>query len=131
MIRMKVAGCFMEYNGKFIALLRRPDKPDGGTWGLPAGKIKDGEAEDEAVLREVMEETGYKADRGDLEFLGRYDFNFPDLFLEFFAYRLALHRLIRVSHNFDEHTKWKWVSPKECRAMPNLIRGFRDLLEKI
>ena len=131
MTNLKTTGCFMEYGGKFIILHRCSWKPDGNTWGLPAGKVKDGETEIKAVLREINEETRYKADRDELELLGKYDFEFPELTLEFFTYRLALGRPIDVLCNSDEHINWMWVIPEECYAMPNLIRGFHDLLERV
>jgi 8-oxo-dGTP diphosphatase len=42
-----------------IAIVRRPRY--GGEFGLPKGKIKKGETEVSAALREVREETGFKA----------------------------------------------------------------------
>ena len=58
---MRVVGCFLEYDGKFVLLLRHVHKADGGTWGLPAGKVEPGESDETAMLRELYEETGYKA----------------------------------------------------------------------
>lgn len=130
MVKIRTAGCFMEYRGKFIILHRHPDKPDSNTWGLPAGKVKDGETGEETILREIKEETGHRAAPDELEFLGEYGFEFPDLSLQFLTYHLALGRPIEVSRNPDEHINWMWVAPEECYAMPNLIRGFHDLLER-
>jgi 8-oxo-dGTP pyrophosphatase MutT (NUDIX family) len=41
-------------------------RPRYGDWSFPKGKVDDGETEAEAALREVLEETGYRAT------LGRY-----------------------------------------------------------
>lgn len=66
---MKIVGCFLEYNGKFLILLRQSHKPNGNTWGLPAGKVEENENERDAVVREVYEETGYKLKDRDLHIL--------------------------------------------------------------
>jgi len=50
---MRVVGCFLEYNDKFVIVLRHAHKPDGNTWGLPSGKIEQDENDTEAVLREI------------------------------------------------------------------------------
>lgn len=55
---LRVVGCFLEYEGKFVLLHRHAHKPNGGTWGLPAGKVEPGESDTAAVLRELWEETG-------------------------------------------------------------------------
>ncbi len=41
-----------------VLLIRREKQPFVGLWGLPGGKIHYGEHLDEAVKREVLEETG-------------------------------------------------------------------------
>ena len=128
--KIRTTGCFMEYDGKFVILHRYPDRPDGDTWGLPAGKVDADETDEQTILREIKEETGYNAVKEELEFLGDYVFGFPDLYLEFPTYRLKLKQPIDVKHKLDEHVGYKWVTGEECYAMPNLIRGFHDLLER-
>lgn len=41
-------------------------------FGLPAGKIEDGESAREAAARELLERTGYKVDKNDLTKLGNH-----------------------------------------------------------
>ncbi len=127
--KLRTVGCFMELHGKFLILQRSPNKPDGNTWGLPAGKVHNGESDEEAMLREIKEETGYEAAPKELELLGIYTWEFPDLHLEFPTYRIRLQKPINVKHRSDEHLNFKWVTAKECYAMPDLIRGFHELLK--
>lgn len=128
--KIRVAGCFVEYGGKFLILHRIEGKPDGNTWGLVAGKVNDKETDEHTIIREIKEETGYNASHDELKFLGDYIYDFPDLYLEFPTYRLALPELIEIRLKTSEHTEYKWVTPEECLAMKDTIRGLdKDLLE--
>ena len=131
MKKIRTVGCFMEYDGKFLILRRQAHKPDGNTWGLPAGKPDAGESDVEAMLREIEEETGYMAQADELERLGVYVFEYPDLYLEFPTYQLKLDQPFEVVHRPDEHLEYRWASAQECDAMPDLIRGFHDLLRRV
>ena len=41
-----------------ILLVQRRNPPAQGTWSLPGGRVEPGETSDQAVVREVREETG-------------------------------------------------------------------------
>src|SRR3974390_1577952 len=103
MSQLRTAGCFIEYNGKFIILHRHPDTSQGDTWGLPAGTVESGESDQEAILREILEETGYQASPKDLEFLGEQLFQFQDLELSFPTFRIKLEEPIEVRLDACEH----------------------------
>lgn len=131
MKKMRTVGCFIEYDSKFVILHRHPGKSQGDTWGLPAGKVEPGETDQEAILREIREETGYVASLSDLAFLGAQVFHFPELELTFPTFRIRLSSPVAISHNPYEHQAFRWVTPEECYGMPNLIHGFHDLLERV
>jgi len=128
---IRTAGCFLEYDGKFVILHRQPHKPEGNTWGLPAGKVDPGETDQDAVLRELWEETGYRAKPDELEFLGEEIFHFPELTVEFPTFRVRLTKPFDVTQREGEHQDHKWVTADECYAMPDLIHGLHDLLVRI
>jgi 8-oxo-dGTP diphosphatase len=126
---MRIAGCFLEYEGKFLILYRHSHKPDGDTWGLAGGKVEDGESDKTAVLRELEEETGYKAEASELEHLGDYDFvsstNRPYTYC---AYRVQLRDPHDVQLEESAHAEYRWVTAAECDALTDLIPGFHSLL---
>lgn len=43
-------------------LVRRANPPDAGLWGFPGGKIDHGETVADAAVRELLEETGVRAE---------------------------------------------------------------------
>lgn len=126
---MRIAGCFLEYNGKFPILLRHPHKSNGATWGLPAGKVEEGESDERAVLRELFEETGYKATPEQLEYLRDFDFGPEDRPYTFIAYRIKLTEPFDVIPEAEEHAEAMWVTAQECYDKQNLIPDFHELLE--
>jgi 8-oxo-dGTP pyrophosphatase MutT (NUDIX family) len=129
---MRVVGCFLEHEGKFVVLLRHSHKPDGDTWGLPGGKVEAGEGDVQALLRELEEETGYRAEPAELEHLGDYDFVSPrNDDVAYVTYRVRLKHPHRVVLEDAAHAEYRWVTAKACDAMPDLIHGFHDLLRMV
>lgn len=46
------------FSGDEVLLVRRGNEPSRGRWGLPGGVVELGEGAEDAVVREVEEETG-------------------------------------------------------------------------
>ena len=45
-------------NENRLCLVRRANEPSKGTWAFPGGRVEPDETSEEAIIREVMEETG-------------------------------------------------------------------------
>ena len=56
---VRVAASGIVYNGKGEILLEK--RADNGWWGLPGGHVDVGESVEQAVIREIWEETGVRA----------------------------------------------------------------------
>lgn len=125
---MRVVGCFLEYDNKFVLVHRLPQKVDGDTWGLPSGKIKQGGSDIDAMKRELFEETGYQADDAELQLLSIGDFVSPRgdsiTYVTYHAKLGAPHEMVLEE---SAHSEYRWVSIKEADAMDDLIHGLHDL----
>jgi 8-oxo-dGTP diphosphatase len=49
-----------------LLLIRRGHEPGKGLWSVPGGRIEDGESDADALVREVLEETGLLVTPGRL-----------------------------------------------------------------
>jgi 8-oxo-dGTP diphosphatase len=52
-----VGAVVLDLHGRILLVLRA-NEPARGTWSLPGGRVEVGESAQEAVIREVFEETG-------------------------------------------------------------------------
>jgi 8-oxo-dGTP diphosphatase len=87
--RLLVVAAVVRRGGE-ILITRRPDKVDRpGQWEFPGGKVEPGEAEPEALRREIREELACDLEVGPL--LLRHTHRYPDVEVElaFYAARLA------------------------------------------
>jgi 8-oxo-dGTP diphosphatase len=58
-------------DGESVLLVRRGGEPLAGQWSLPGGRLELGETVEQAIVREVREETSLDVE--PLQFLGVYD----------------------------------------------------------
>ena len=49
-----------------LLLIKRGHEPGAGLWSLPGGRIEAGETDAEALVREMLEETGLRVEPGRL-----------------------------------------------------------------
>lgn len=69
--KIEIVDCFMTFNENVLFLKRQPHKSEGNKWGVPGGKVEKGETADQAVLREVREETGIDLAGTPLKYFGK------------------------------------------------------------
>ncbi len=121
----------MSFRAGVVAVISRSDgrvlafeRGDvAGAWQLPQGGLGDGESAEQAVWREVAEETGLTA--GELELTGEdpewiayevpAEHRTPKLGLgqvqRWFHFRLA-DDTVEPTVDGDEFVAWKWVDPQ-------------------
>ncbi|MFJ1460901.1 NUDIX domain-containing protein [Nocardia sp. N2S4-5] len=72
-VQQLVVGAVVQHGGKILLLQRPADDFMGGIWELPSGKVDPGEAIDQALIREVKEETGLDV-TAIRNYLGEFDY---------------------------------------------------------
>lgn len=123
---VEVASCYLEHEGKLLWLKRAADKPQGDTWGVPAGKLESCELPLEAVIRETLEETGIRLDKKHLHPISSlYARHLKgDFIYHMFHYKCPDRPEVFLS---DEHQDFQWVSFEEAFTLP-LIGGGAEAL---
>lgn len=122
-----IVACFVQHEGKFILLHRSPHKTHGGKFGLPAGKVDAGETIEQAVKREIKEETGLDIANEHIAYVSSvfvrndgYDFHYHA-----FETHLPTKPNIHISPN--EHQGYMWVTPEEALKM-DLIHDLDECI---
>ena len=128
---LRVVGCIFEYEGKFVLLHRRAHKPNGNTWGLPAGKVEPDESDEAAMLRELREETGYEARLSELRYVREDEYQFDGDPFVFVVYKLALDGPYDVKIEAAAHQAYQWITWSEAMKMPDLVPGLHTVLELV
>ena len=116
--RLAVGGVVLRDDGA-VLLVKRGRPPRAGTWSLPGGKVEAGESIAEAVVREVLEETGLEVVPGSIvevfdritreESTGRIRYHYV---LVDFVCRVAGGRLLAAS----DAEEARWVERDELEA---------------
>ena len=129
--KIRASGAIVESQGEILILYRSPRLSFGNTWGLPAGIVEPGESDLETVIRELYEETGYRANPKNLTSIGISHQHSSNEEVYFHVFKLNVESKFLVKLDLSEHQDYKWVTPEDCYNMDNLIPGFRDLLKRV
>ncbi|MCH9622112.1 MAG: RNA pyrophosphohydrolase [Chlamydiia bacterium] len=119
-----VKGIITNSSGEVLVLEKHPNKRCGTVWDLPGGRIHKGETLEQALKREVFEETGLQ-NLTNIKFLlmDLVNFRIPvaqsDVGLIFAVHQCKLEQIETITLS-DEHTSYKWMSPSKAA---NLLKA--------
>ena len=118
---MVIVSCYIMVGNHFLLLQRHPDKLHGEKWGLPAGKVDAGEAIEDAVIREVFEETAIKI--VSPQALGHVFVRHEGAEFDYHSFLWRASERLPVTLSATEHIDYKWVTKGEASQM-NLIHDL-------
>ncbi len=113
-------------DGKFL-IQKRPDEGLlGGLWEFPGGKVENGEALDNTLVREIREETGLSVEPGKK--VGAVDHAYTHFSITLHLYHCKLSRSLKANDALDTH---RWIQPEERSqfAFPGANHKLFHILE--
>ncbi|MEI7750314.1 MAG: NUDIX hydrolase [Candidatus Moraniibacteriota bacterium] len=115
--KFEIVACWLESGGKFILLHRQPWKSEGNTWGVPAGKMNDGESSMDAMRRELLEETGLAVSAEELTYQTTLFVRYETYSFVYHMFRTVAPNDFEVLINPEEHQAYRWVTPSDALSL--------------
>lgn len=136
-LRVIVAAVIRNEKGEiFLCKMREDRGVFPGQWVLPGGGIEEGERMDEALHREIWEETGLKIDeiepfqfRDDQRKKLYADGTSEELYMIYLTFTAkAVTTKPKIN---DEHEAYRWVRPTELNELDVISEPTREVFEKM
>jgi 8-oxo-dGTP pyrophosphatase MutT (NUDIX family) len=111
---IQVEAIIFRRNGNVIEylLLKRPPERNG-FWQPVTGGVEERETRDEALQREIMEETGVRNIVAVIEDLYHFEFSDPNLNQEY-VYGVEVSSSEEIVLDPKEHSEYRWCSLQEA-----------------
>jgi 8-oxo-dGTP diphosphatase len=118
-----VGGIVTDPAGRLL-LIKRGHDPEAGRWSLPGGRVERGETDQQAVVRELHEETGLRVECGPLAGSVERPGRDGDVVV-IRDYRATVAG--GALQPGDDAADARWVSPAELASLP-LSSGLAEAL---
>lgn len=124
---VEVAACYCEWENKLLLVKRHPNKPQGNTWGVPAGKMEIGESPIDTIKREVFEEVGLILNSNTLLSIGKLYCRLPHIDYIYHMFSDRFESFPQVTLCSQELLESKWVTFSEAKTLPLIAGGLEAL----
>jgi 8-oxo-dGTP diphosphatase len=114
--------------GDEFLLVQRGEDPGKGLWGLPGGFVEMGETVQEALTREILEETGYEIEIGNL--VGVWSFFNDAKKIAGVAVVYETRMTSGELHISSDCTNAEWVTYEHALEFPLAFDTHREALAK-
>ena len=123
---LTMRGIIKNSDGEILIVKRHPQsRTDPDTWELPGGKVDEGESFDDALVREIKEETNLDCKVGDLAIAIQHDYPHKRT-VQMIMHLDDVEGELMIS---DEHTDAKYASIDEIKTL-TLSSCLEKVLEK-
>ena len=114
MKEIKVVAGIIENNGKILCMQRDKGKYDyvSFKWEFPGGKIEDGETNEQALKRELLEEMDLEVDVEN--HFCDVEYTYPDFKVIMFCYKCNTRELY---FKLNVHKDYKWLEKSELNII--------------
>lgn len=123
---VSAVGCVVEKSGQILFLQRSLGSACPSVWGIPGGKIEEGETPQEAVVRELFEETAITMELEKLSPVVTLFIKKPQGHYPYHMFFYPCEELCKVLLS-DEHVAYKWVSLEQMSRF-SLIVGSQETM---
>ena len=121
------AGAIVFDDAGRLLLIRRANPPAQGSWSLPGGRVEPGESSEDAVVRELLEETGLS---GTIEReVGSVERDAPGGGIYLIRYFVLSVSGSPTPLAGDDAAEAGWFTPSEVRALntsPDLVEVLAE-----
>ena len=112
---------------RYLMIQRGPDVIVPGAWCFVGGAIEPGESQEQAIVREFLEEVG-----GRVRPICRvWEYVRPDGHLRLFWWRADLLDGDELRPNPAEVAEIRWCTPAEIHRLPNVLESNREFLRTL
>ncbi|CDR33161.1 NUDIX hydrolase [Criblamydia sequanensis] len=123
-----VTAAYVKHEDKILILQLSQEKEEAFHYGVPAGKLENGELPEDGMERELFEETGIRIDSKDsIRSLDLLFMRKPKCDYIYHLFEVTLAELPEI-HLSKEHQAYRWLSLEEISTLP-LMLGAIEAIE--